>query len=39
MLGRLGWAAIPFDHLIILIASGAVGLLAVKGFWTGWKAR
>jgi cytochrome o ubiquinol oxidase subunit I len=41
MLGRLSWAAIPFDQPIVMGASGAVGvmiaaillLVTVKGWW------
>jgi cytochrome o ubiquinol oxidase subunit 1 len=41
MLGKLTWAAIPFDQPIVMIASGAVGLaivgllglITVKGWW------
>jgi cytochrome o ubiquinol oxidase subunit 1 len=41
MLGKLTWAAIPFDQPIVMIASGTVGLgilsllgfITVKGWW------
>ena len=41
MLGKLTWAAIPFDQPIVMIASGSVGLgifcllslITVKGWW------
>ena len=41
MLGRLSWAAIPFDQPVVMIASGTVGfvifcvlaLVTVKGWW------
>jgi cytochrome o ubiquinol oxidase subunit 1 len=41
MLGKLTWAAIPFDQPIVMIASGAVGagilailgLITLKGWW------
>src|ERR1700734_2961595 len=41
IMGRLSWAAIPFDQPVVMIASGTVGfvifcvlaLVAVKGWW------
>src|SRR6202162_3078816 len=41
MMGRLSWAAIPFDQPVVMIASGTVGfvifcvlaLVTVKGWW------
>src|ERR1700688_5204114 len=41
MMGRLTWAAIPFDQPVVMIASGTVGfvifclllLVTVKGWW------
>ena len=41
MLGRLSWAAIPFDVPVVMIAAGSVGfvifcvlaLVTVKGWW------
>ena len=40
-MGRLTWAAIPFDQPVVMIASGTVGfvifcvlaLVTVKGWW------
>ena len=47
MLGRLSWAAIPFDQPVVMIASGTVGfvifcvlaLVTVKGWWPYSVAR
>src|SRR6202044_2468531 len=41
IMGRLSWAAIPFDQPVVMIASGTVGfvifcvlaLVSVKGWW------
>ena len=41
MLGKLTWAAIPFDQPIVMVASGVVGivifailaLVTVRGWW------